>query len=129
MDRPHGDDKGAGPVDITGNNFAVRIRHHDTGPVVGCSGELDLTEVPLLDGALNAALALCPEVLTVDLGAVTFMDSAGLNSFLRARTRAERQGSALHLADPSPQVMRLLEITGADRVFSVGRVPDARPAS
>ncbi|MFD8695413.1 STAS domain-containing protein [Kitasatospora purpeofusca] len=123
--RPYGNDKGADPIDIAGNEFAVHIRHNNTGPVVGCSGELDLDEIALLDGALSEALATCPSVLTVDLGAVTFMDSSGLNALLRARTRAERQGTVLHLADPSPRVLRLLEITGTDRVF---QLLDARPA-
>ncbi|MFD9597130.1 STAS domain-containing protein [Kitasatospora sp. NPDC059973] len=96
-----------------------------------CSGELDLDQVPRLDAALRDTLAVrsAPPVLLVDLGAVTFMDSTGLNALPRARIEAERQGTTLHLARPSASVARILELTGADHVFPVDpHVPAPRAA-
>ena len=58
-------------------------------------------------------------MLCIDLGDVTFCDSSGLNALLIARREAHRQGTAVHLARPSHAVTRLLEITGADKVFTV----------
>ncbi|MFF9646707.1 STAS domain-containing protein [Kitasatospora aureofaciens] len=53
----------------------------------------------------------------------------GLNALLPARIQAARQGTVVHLARPSDQVARLLELTGCDQVFPVDLdVPPPRSA-
>ena len=75
------------------------------------------------------AIRPAPAVLVIDLGAVTFCDSTGLGTLLRARDDAAHQGAALHLAHPTRIVARLLEITGADQVFTIDPdLPAPRPA-
>ncbi|WP_255369498.1 STAS domain-containing protein [Kitasatospora sp. MBT63] len=86
-----------------------------------CAGELDLEQAPVLHAAVHRALALrpVPPILVIDLGAVTFCDSAGLNVLLRGRIEAERLGAAVHLARPTANVARLLQLTGTDQLFPV----------
>ncbi|WP_043478046.1 STAS domain-containing protein [Kitasatospora sp. MBT66] len=113
------------------HDFAVTVRESLAGPVLECSGELDLDQVPVLHAALHRALAVrpAPPMLLVDLGGVTFMDSTGLNALLLARIEAARAGTTVHLARPSHIVARLLEITGTDQVFPIDPdVPAARSA-
>lgn len=75
--------------------FAVTVRDSLAGLVLECSGELDLDQATTLHVALHRAFAGRPTspMLLVDLGAVTFMDSSGLNALLLARTEAARQGA------------------------------------
>ncbi|WP_405009265.1 STAS domain-containing protein [Kitasatospora sp. NBC_01539] len=103
--------------------FTATVRQSATGPVVGCAGEIDLDGAPRLRAALTTALAVrpAPAVIVVDLAAVTFCDSSGLNVLLKSRTEAGRQGTALHLARPCPQVEELLRITGVGGIFPVDR--------
>ncbi|MFI8085820.1 STAS domain-containing protein [Kitasatospora sp. NPDC086009] len=113
------------------HEYAFTVTAHDSlaGPVLECCGELDFDEAPVLNRALHRALAgrPVPPMLLVDLGAVTFMDSTGLNALLVARREAARQGTVVRLARPSHAVARVLEMTGADRVFPVEQ--DVPPAS
>ncbi|MFC8452574.1 STAS domain-containing protein [Kitasatospora sp. NPDC057223] len=101
------------------------------GPVLECAGAIDPDTVPVLRNAVQDALAArpAPPMLVIDLGAVTFCDSIGLNTLLRARTDAARQGTALHLTRPAHIVARMLEITGTDQVFTIDQdVPASRTA-
>ncbi|MFD9128359.1 STAS domain-containing protein [Kitasatospora sp. NPDC059571] len=121
--RPRG-----GLIDRAEHDFAFHVRPSPSGPVVACSGELDLHEVHVLARALDDALAAAPLTLVVHLGALDFIDSSGLNALLHARIRAERQGTALHLADPSPPMTRLLHLTCTDRVLTIDPIPGTRSA-
>ncbi|MFC8454108.1 STAS domain-containing protein [Kitasatospora sp. NPDC057223] len=109
--------------------FTVTVRAGLAGPVLECAGAIDPDTVAVLSTALNSALAArpTPPILVVDLGAVTFCDSIGLNALLRARADAIQQGTALHLTRPTHIVARMLEITGTDQVFTIDQhVPAAR---
>ncbi|MFG2484841.1 MULTISPECIES: STAS domain-containing protein [Streptomyces] len=109
-ERPHRE-TGTGPgVEILGRVVAVR-------PV----GEIDMATAPLLSRALAQALAHVgasqADRIVTDCSRVTFCDSSGLNALLAARLEAIRTGAAIHLANPAPQLQRLLEITGAAPLF------------
>ncbi|MBV6702964.1 STAS domain-containing protein [Kitasatospora aureofaciens] len=84
----------------------MSVRDSLAGPVLGCAGELDLDQVPVLNAVLHRVLAVrpVPPMLLLDLHEVTFMDSAGLNALLLARIQAHRQGTVVHLARPSERV-------------------------
>ncbi|MFE2928961.1 STAS domain-containing protein [Streptomyces goshikiensis] len=57
--------------------------------------------------------------VVVDLRALDFCDSSGLNALLEARLVAVGQGQSLRLVAPSHQVVRLFQLTGADSVFAI----------
>ncbi|MFD5918742.1 STAS domain-containing protein [Kitasatospora sp. NPDC058201] len=120
---PHGESRRSRPITTPEYEptFTATVCPAFEGPVLECAGDLDLGTVPLLDAALHRALASCPAppLLVVDLAAVTFMDSSGLNALLRARLLAAGAGAEVRLVRPPRQVARLLEMTGADRVFAV----------
>ncbi|MFE2916999.1 STAS domain-containing protein [Kitasatospora indigofera] len=108
--------------------YTVAVRESLVGPVVVVTGELDQDSAPDLHTAIGRALSLrpVPPVLVVDLAAVTFCDSSGLNALVQGRIEAERQSTVVHLARPAAAVTRLLEITGADRIFRIDTDVPAR---
>ncbi len=81
----------------------------DTGDAVRvvATGEIDAASAPLLAAQLDQAIAGGNGVVHVDLSAVTFMDSSGVNALLTANQR-----KPLHLTAVHPAVERVLEITG-----------------
>ncbi|MEU3910015.1 STAS domain-containing protein [Streptomyces sp. NPDC029721] len=98
-------------------SFAVAV--NAVGPshtVVAVTGELDIDTGPDLAKAIDA-LELPGLVLTVDMTAVTFMDSSGLNTLLRLRRRTGRDGGALHLFGVPDQALRVLDLTGTTHLF------------
>lgn len=91
----------------------------DAVPVLLVSGDLDLSgEQELLEHA--ARLLGGGEVVDVDLSAVSFIDSSGLGALVRARHLAVDAGRRLRLTAASPQVVRLLELTGVRDLFAEG---------
>jgi anti-anti-sigma factor len=57
--------------------------------------------------------------LVVDLRNVGIMDSSGLRALLVEHGRRSRAGGSISLRNPSPLVVRLLEITGVGQVLTV----------
>jgi anti-sigma B factor antagonist len=81
---------------------------------VRLEGELDLETSQELDRQLAAIDAARLKRLVIDLHGVTFMDSRGLSSIVRAHQSAEENGYALVVRRGSNQVQRLFALTGVD---------------
>jgi len=96
-----------------GGVVAAEVRSEGSRAVVALRGELDMSGVPLVAAEVTGALAR-PGVTAVDLdlAAVTFLDSAGLNCLLKAQAEAAAAGIPLHVAAASPGVRRVVELAG-----------------
>lgn len=91
--------------------------------VVSVAGELDIataeqaysyiTEV--IDGRFKGVTGSAP--VTVDLSGVTFCDASGLGALARLARYARAAGRQLSLTSARPSVMKIMRITGLDRVF------------
>lgn len=91
------------------------------GPVVvRCHGELDGEAAPGFDVTLRPILAgRAPEV-TIDLRAVTFMDSEGARCLIRAQKDLVAAGRPLELVVRYPSsVASVLRVAALDRVLPV----------
>lgn len=86
------------------------------GVVLTLSGEIDVTTTGILADALARAAEVAL-VVVADLTAVTFMDSTGLNTLLRAHHDLIAQGGRLALTGAQSPVQRVLDITGVDTVI------------
>jgi anti-anti-sigma factor len=78
-------------------------------PVLRAVGELDLTTAPLLTAAADAAFAVRPAALLLDLTPTTFMDSSGARTLTQLARRAAADGVALQVVCPrSNSAVRLV---------------------
>ena len=83
-------------------------------------GELDEVTAEVLNRAIAGFLSTAsPELIELDLAAVSFLDSAGIRCLLTCRAAAEGAGSRLVLLDPAPHVTRVLEVTGLLDLFGL----------
>ena len=73
------------------------------------SGEIDAHTAPLLASAM---VDLPAGDVTVDVAGVSFMDSSGLRVLIEAATKARDGGGDLIIANPTPGISRLVEISG-----------------
>jgi anti-sigma B factor antagonist len=90
------------------------------------AGEIDLYTAPRLHSELAAVIAnAAPESrVIVDMSGVEFCDSTGMNVLLSCLRQVRERGGELELAAPRPAVMKILQVTGLDSVFTI----DAEPA-
>lgn len=77
------------------------------------SGELDLSGA---ERVLSAG-GNVPEggALTLDLSALSFMDSSGVKVLMNLDRRSRREGWSLAIENPRDQVLRLLQLSGFDQ--------------
>lgn len=80
-----------------------------TNPIV-LAGELDASNAAALREALNTSTG----PVTVDMGAVTFIDSTILDVLARAATQR-----AVTVASPCRHIRRVLHISGIDQLVTV----------
>jgi anti-sigma B factor antagonist len=81
-------------------------------------GELDLAAVAEVGNELETLRRAGWRQLVLDLSAVSFMDLAGLRLLLGAFERADAAGDLFLIAAASPQVSRVLELTGNAHMLS-----------
>ena len=86
------------------------------------SGELDIATTPVLRERLESR-ALPGTDLLVDLRGVTFMDCTALRALLDTHMASIVEGWALSVAVSPGPVLRLLELTGADRRLTLASAP------
>jgi anti-anti-sigma factor len=88
------------------------------------AGEIDRSNVSRVSRALESVLAARPHprVLRVDLEAVTFMDTLGVGTIVRARLRAVERGCEFHVSAVSAEVAAVLRIMGLSDLRSDGAV-------
>jgi anti-anti-sigma factor len=86
-------------------------------------GEVDISTVAELQDGLAKAVAADPRCLVVDLRATGFIDCAGMRAL--AQLRRDAPGGMPVVLRPSSAALRVLELTGLDRLFVIDRLPVA----
>jgi anti-sigma B factor antagonist len=89
---------------------------------IEAAGEIDSSSAPALRAELDAALDLAPREVVLDLGGVTFLDSAGLSTLAAAHRRATAEGVRLRVLVSGRAVMRPLQITGLWKLLGAEQV-------
>src|SRR3954451_3996483 len=94
-------------------NRSFRILTVDSGTTVRIAlfGELDRGTLLALARELLACDRGPASVFVVDLAALDFLDGAAFRMLLDFGRRQRRRGRHLSIANPSPQVRRILEVT------------------
>jgi anti-anti-sigma factor len=92
-------------------------------------GELDAATAGTLDAAFDDVVGGGVHRVVVNLVAVTFLDSTGLRSLVRAANQLEEAGGTLWCAPLSPQVRRVLELSGLGERLTGAGLTRAEPAA
>jgi anti-sigma B factor antagonist len=90
----------------------IGIREEADRIILALQGELDMANAPLLQGAVESDQLAGTATVVLDLQELTFLDSTGLRIILSARELCWRRGQEFAVTPGSPQVQRLLSVTG-----------------
>jgi anti-sigma B factor antagonist len=99
----------------------VSSRSQGDHVIVTAAGEIDLYTAPKLQADLAAVIegAAPATRVVVDMSGVEFCDSTGMNALLGALRQVRARGGELELAAPRPAIMKILQVTGLDSVFTI----------
>ena len=87
--------------------------------IVALPEEIDTNNAEVVGGELHAAFRPGVSVVIADMSATNFCDSSAVRHLVRASERAAEVGAELRLAAESGAVLRVLEVTGVDRILRV----------
>jgi anti-anti-sigma factor len=105
---------------VASPNLALELELHGEAATVIVKGELDVAGAPHFIDLCSSIHAHGGREIVVDLTDTTFLDSSGLRGLIGAQHRFDAGGGSVRLLNPSAPVMRLLEITGLTRYFTIG---------
>ncbi|WP_246537899.1 STAS domain-containing protein [Saccharopolyspora endophytica] len=86
---------------------------------VTANGEVELVNAPRLGAVLNQVVDERPDVLVLDITAVTFLSSAGLAVLVRAHRNSSAVGALFRVVANNPATLRPIQLMGLDQEFEV----------
>jgi anti-sigma B factor antagonist len=102
---------------VDGAERLTITRPEDDASTVEVAGELDAYSAPALEAVLAEHDASSD--LRLDLSGVTFIDSTGIRAVVTTDNRLREGEHRLIVVDPSPSVLRLLQLTSLDERFLI----------
>lgn len=93
--------------------------HVDGSATIEVSGEIDIATSATITDQVTAAVRAAPSAVRILMGDVTFIDSTGLGALVASRKACAAQGIPFAVADPSPRVLRVLQLTGLDLAIDI----------
>ena len=121
------------PAGSGGRDPAVELnvssRSQGDHAIVIATGEIDLYTAPRLQSELAEVIANAAPAsrIVVDMSGVEFCDSTGMNILLSCLRQVRERGGELELAAPRPAVMKILQVTALDSVFTIIPAPVTLP--
>jgi anti-sigma B factor antagonist len=109
------------------SQLTLTVHPDGQGAILSVGGEVDLATAPQLHAKLMDLIEVQEAgVVVVDLTPVGFMDSTGLSVLLAGHRRAQAHGHTIRLVCPDGPVLRVLRLTGIDKVvFVYGSLAEA----
>ncbi len=100
--------------------MAIAERHVGAVTIVDISGKLTSSDqIGKLKEKIDTLLSQDQKQIVLNLGELTYVDSAGLGEIVSCYSTARRQGGAVSLANLHKRVQELLVITKLHAVFDV----------
>jgi anti-sigma B factor antagonist len=101
-------------------NFEIKTEKLDgVTYVISLAGEVDLYTAPELKSRLVAVIGEGGTEVVVDLTETTFIDSTTLGVLVSGVKRLRPVDGRLSLVCSDPNITKVFEITGLDRVFEI----------
>jgi anti-anti-sigma factor len=100
--------------------FSVRLDVDGDVACIDVTGEIDMASVDYLRASVSLALSASHiSELVVDLGAVTFCDSTGVQALVNAQRSCLEREIALILFEPNDRLCRTIELAGLGGHFTI----------
>jgi len=100
-------------------NFDIKTERAGDAHVIALSGEVDLYTAPEFKQQLLEVIGQGTTHVVVDLSDTTFIDSTTLGVLVGGVKRLRPTGGQLSLVCSDPNITKIFEITGLNKVFPI----------
>lgn len=119
-----------GGKNMTDNENIVKSISSGKTLTVFLDGDIDHHNAREIRGRIDTKVFIQrPDELILDLSRVSFMDSSGLGLILGRYTKAVEMGISFKVANPTPQIKRILDIAGTERLIKIESAPIKKAAA
>ena len=101
------------------HSFGIVVVELEDRVVLRLTGELDVATAPRVRAELVSLVQRGACMVSIDMASLSFIDSSGLSVLVGGLKRLRESGGDLVLESPSANAMKVLEITGLTRIFSI----------
>lgn len=98
--------------------MTINKQQNGASLTVALEGRLDTTTAPQLEAELRQSLDGITQ-LTMDLGGLAYISSAGLRVLLFAQKQMNKQGE-MKVTNANESVMEIFEVTGFSDILHIG---------
>jgi anti-anti-sigma factor len=106
------------------NRLDVRIAAEAGASIVHLTGEIDMTNSPMLRDQLQAMIDRDPQRVIFEMSGVHYVDSSGIGTLVELKRKFRRGRGPVVLVGVQPRVRSLLEITRLDKFFTLASTLD-----
>jgi len=111
-----------------GMELELEVADHDGASLLVVHGQIDVYTAPRLRERLVEMVSQGARRILVDLNDVDFLDSTGLGVLVGVLKRVRSHEGELTLICGRPRILKVFEITGLTKVFSIRPTVDAATA-
>ncbi len=105
---------------MSGMEFEISIDERiEDYSIISVHGEIDLHTAPKFETVMERLAGNGFRAVMVDMSGVSFMDSTGLSTLMRARDHLEERDISFRLVSPSHAVDRIFSVTGFQDYFEI----------
>ncbi len=97
----------------------IRAEDYDHVSVLSCSGELTVDTIDVLRNQISERLDKKVRFFVLDLQAVTFIDSKGLETLLWIQTQCDERLGQVRLCNLDETCSKILQVTRLDGHFDL----------
>ncbi len=109
---------------MTEQDFSMKSITAGQTLTVFLEGDIDHHNARLIRSRIDTKVYIQrPDELILDLSQVSFMDSSGLGLILGRYTKAVELGITFKVANPTPQIKRILDLAGTERLIKIENNP------
>ncbi len=100
--------------------MGIDIRSENGAAIAVLSGEIDHHSARDMRAELDRfIITMQPELMAMDFGGITFMDSSGVGLIMGRSKLLRECGGRLEIHNPQPYIRRVLKLSGLERIVKI----------
>ena len=100
--------------------MGIDIRSENGAAIAVLSGEIDHHSARDMRAELDRfIITMQPELMAMDFGGITFMDSSGVGLIMGRSKLLRECGGRLEIHNPQPYIRRVLKLSGRERTVKI----------